>query len=80
MIREVIKPTSGDLHIKLPDEYINKEIEFILFPLESIEKIHNTTKPKKSLRGVFSHYVDSSKQALEESAWQEHIITKYSHE
>ncbi|MCX6051567.1 MAG: hypothetical protein NTZ60_03545 [Campylobacterales bacterium] len=37
----------------------------------SFESANNTQKKSdiKSLRGVFSDYADSSKQALEESAW-----------
>jgi hypothetical protein len=78
MIREVIRPVQSDFHIKIPTEYLNKEVEFIMFPLDEnnlIPKVENNSI--KSLRGVFSKYADSSKIALEDKAWQMHIMDKF---
>ena len=35
------------------------------------------TENIQSLRGVFSKYADSSKIALEDKAWEMHVIRKY---
>lgn len=37
MIREVIHPTQATLSINIPSSYINKKLEFILFPLDESE-------------------------------------------
>ena len=79
MIRKVIKPQYTNLTITIPTSYIDKDIELIIFPLDEKEPIQDNRKSKikKSLRGVFNKYADSSKVALEDSAWQNHIIDKF---
>jgi len=78
MIRQIIKPQYTSLTINIPTSYIDREIEFIMFPLDEQEKIQDAKKQdKKSLRGVFSQYADSSKIALEDSAWKNHIMDKF---
>ena len=79
MIRKVIKPQYTNLTINIPTSYIDKEIELIIFPLEENEQTNDTKKKqlKKSLRGVFNQYADSTKTALEDNAWQNHIIDKF---
>ncbi len=78
MIREVIRPQYTNFSIRIPESYVGREVEFIMFPLDEKETIQNTKgKKKKSLRGVFNKYADSSKISLENSAWQNHIIDKF---
>ena len=74
MIREVIRPQSSKVTIEIPDSYIDREIEFTLSPLDE-EKV--TYKHKKSLRGVFNKYAYDTKVALEDSAWQNHVMDKF---
>jgi len=76
MIREVIRPQQNSFTINIPNSYINREVEFLMFPLEEQEK---TIKKQniQSLRGVFNKYANSSKTKLEENAWQNHIMEKY---
>jgi len=38
LVREIIKPTNEYVNIKIPKEYIVKEVEVILFSLNSFEK------------------------------------------
>lgn len=45
MIREVIQPTQATLSINIPASYINKKLEFIIFPLDESE-ITPITKEK----------------------------------
>jgi hypothetical protein len=78
MIREILRPNSNNFTISIPSEYINQEIEFIMFPLKKDKIVKNKkTKNKKSLKGVFNKYANSSKLDLEEMAWQNHIVEKY---
>ena len=78
MIREVIRPTQNDFHIYIPTEYLNKDVEFIMFPLDEQEHIQKVkTVKEKSLRGVFNKYADNSKVALEENAWQLSVMKKF---
>ena len=78
MIREVIRPQYTNYTITIPTSYIDKDVEFIMFPLEDREVELNVLKEnKKSLRGVFNQYVNSSKIAAEENAWQNHILNKH---
>ena len=82
MIREIIKPTNNNFTITIPNEYINQEIEFILFPLNSNEIIETTYKPNKkqdisTLGGSLNKYANPSKIELEDKAWDLHIMDKY---
>jgi len=78
MIRQIIKPVTNDFHIYIPTEYLNKNVEFIMFALDEQEHIAKVETPKEeSLRGVFSAYADESKLKLEDSAWQVSAINKF---
>ncbi len=78
MIRKIIKPQQNQIILNIPEDYINKKVELIIFPIEEtiIEKNNNIMKNKKSLRGVFSKYADTSKVSLEGKAWQNYIINR----
>jgi len=54
----------------LPNHLIN--IHF-----DNKEQTINYISKNRSLRGVFQHYADPNKQALEKSAWRNHILQKY---
>jgi len=78
MIREIIKPQQNSFTINIPNSYIDKEIEFIMFPLNEQDiikepKQHNIS----SLGGSLNKYADSSKIDLEDKAWELHITDKY---
>ncbi len=78
MIREVIRPQQTDFHITIPNEYLNREIEFIMFPLDEREIIQPRKKSSiESLGGVFQTYADPTKKVLEDTAWEMHIQEKY---
>ena len=78
MIREIIKPEDDELIIKIPLDYVGKEIEYIIFPVDEKEsKRVDNRKSTKSLRGVFSQYAENAKIPLEKSAWQNHIMEKF---
>ena len=78
MIREVIRPQYTNFTITIPTNYIDREIEFIMFPLDEQESIQKVKKKSiKSLRGVFNQYANNSKVALEDKAWQTSVINSY---
>jgi plasmid replication initiation protein len=80
MIREIVKPKSTNITINIPKEYVGKQIEYIVFPLDndiiSDDKIV-TQKSISSLKGVLNKYADPSKVELEDEAWRVHIEDKY---
>ena len=60
MIREVIRPQYTNFTINIPTSYIDREVEFIMFPLDEREVTKdNKQENKKSLRGVFNKYADN---------------------
>lgn len=78
MIREVIRPVQNDFHIYIPTEYLNKDVEFIMFPLDEQENVTKIeTSKDESLRGVFNVYTDDTKLDLEDNAWQLSVINKF---
>jgi hypothetical protein len=78
MIREIIKPKCNNFTINIPNSYINREVEFIMFPLDEQEKIQEIKKENISiLGGSLNKYSDLSKINLEDNAWELHSIDKY---
>ena len=78
MIREVIRPQYTNFSINIPTSYIDREIEFIMFPLdeqETTQKIKQ--KSNKTLKGIFNQYADTSKATLEDDAWKNHIVSNF---
>jgi len=81
MIREILRPNSNNLTISIPNEYINQEIEFIMFPLNKLEVAEDIKQEKqKSLRGIFNQYADSSTISMEDNAWKNSIIEKFKYD
>ena len=78
MIRKIIKPKNNQIVLNIPESYIDKEIELIIFPRDKEESYN--LKKNKSLKGVFNKYADNSKIPLEEKAWQKHIIDSFNND
>ena len=79
MIREIIRPQYTNLIINIPTDYIDRDIELLIFPISKNNTIKDAKKGKrkKSLKGVFNQYADKSKISLEDSAWQNYIVEKF---
>ncbi len=74
MIREIIRPTDNKLTIDLPEEYIGKEIEYIIFPVKNHEeKTEEKNFDISSLGGSLKQYANPQKAELENKAWELHI-------
>jgi hypothetical protein len=62
MLREIVRSQKNELTIKIPEEYLNKDLEVVILPLEP---------KKKSLAGIFKQY--ASKRLIDkesEIAWE----------
>ncbi len=78
MIREVIRPQQNSFTINIPNSYIDREVEFIMFPLDEQEEIKEQKQQDiLNLGGSLNKYADSSKIDLENNAWELHIMDKY---
>jgi len=38
VIREIVRPTSDKIFIDIPDEYINKEVEILIFAISETKR------------------------------------------
>ena len=69
MLREIVRTQKNELTIKIPNEYLDKELEVFILPLE----------PKKnSLAGIFKQY--ANKRLIEkesEIAWGKAMKEKH---
>jgi hypothetical protein len=78
MLREVIRPQHNNITINIPNSYLNREVEFIMFPLDEKEEIKEAKQQDISiLGGSLNKYADHSKMDLENKAWELHIMDKY---
>ena len=69
MIREIVKPKNQDFVIHLPDEYLNQELEILVFPI-------NTKKEKNSsITNNLSGILKNSK--IDEEDYKKHLEKKY---
>jgi len=69
MLREIVRTKKNELTIKIPDEYLDKELEVFILPMEP---------KKKSLAGIFKQY--ANKRLIEkesEIAWEKAMKEKY---
>ena len=76
MIREVIKPDNENLTIKIPREYIGREIEYTLTPVKDYE-YKDMDSDISSLGGILKKYSNSKKIKYEKDAWKLHIMDKF---
>ncbi len=69
MLREIVRSQKNELTIKIPEEYLNKDLEVVIHPLEP---------KKKSLAGIFKQYADKRLIAKEsEIAWRKAMNEKH---
>jgi len=78
MLREVIRPQHNNFTINIPNSYLNREVEFIMFPLDEKEEIQEVKQQDISiLAGSLNKYANPSKIDSEDKAWELHIMDKY---
>ncbi len=76
MIREIIKAEDTKLTIEIPQEYVGREIEYIIFPIKDHQRKEN--KEITSLGGILHQYADTDKQKLEDKGWELQVVDKFS--
>jgi hypothetical protein len=78
MITQILKPQKNSFVVNIPDSYINKEVEFIMFPLDKEYKIQKKSRQDiLNLAGSLSKYAKIAKIDLEKKAWESYIMDKY---
>jgi len=78
MIRQILRPTTREVTIKIPESYVGEEVEFLLFPIGvSAEESSTSNAEISSLQGVFHQYANPEKRKIEATAWQDHIVKEY---
>ncbi len=69
MIREIVRPKSQDFVIRLPDEYVNQDLEILVFPINSKkDKKYSITN---NLSGILKNY------NIDEEDYKKHLEKKY---
>ncbi len=51
MIRTIVIPKNTDLHVSIPEEYIGKQIEVLVYKTDEINSTSNNLEEIRSLRG-----------------------------
>jgi len=77
MLREVIKPQHNNFTINIPNSYIGREVEFIMFPLdnEEITRIEDAPKSSKNITdSLFGALKDSN---IDKSDYKDYLENKY---
>jgi len=77
MLREIIRPQENSFTINIPNSYINREVEFIMFPLdnEDITKIDDIPKSNKNItNSLFGTLKDSS---IDQNDYKDYLEKKY---
>jgi hypothetical protein len=65
MIRTVFKPDSNVVNFPIPDKYVGKEIEIMIFPLNEISVIKTETKDMDNVDLSFGAWADMDKSTEE---------------
>ncbi len=77
MIRKIVNPKNNRLIIEIPQEYVGKRVEYIVFPIDTEEAHSNKDRNIASLGGALKAYADLNKLPLEDSAWELHVKEKF---
>ncbi|PID99808.1 MAG: hypothetical protein CSA81_14470 [Acidobacteria bacterium] len=76
MIRATQIVEKGQIHLQLPEQLWDKEVEILVSPLQQKSL---TTGPKKSLRGCLQEYANIPLMSQEKDAWADAVVEKYGH-
>ena len=71
MIREIIRPSSSNYNIHIPEEYINKEIEILILPFYLNEKSQVSKQNLKTLLASVFERLDDNDLKRQEDYGQE---------
>jgi hypothetical protein len=68
VIKTIVTPESNHLHLSIPNSYIGKEIEVLVYATE--ELLEEKAKPKKSMADFCGVLSENDYQSLKEHAEQ----------
>jgi len=71
MLREVIKPETGEYILHLPDEYVNREIEILVVPTDEIHSSKIDSVIIKKSAGILKGKISDPVQ------WQRNIRSEW---
>ena len=66
MLREIIRPTSENYNIHIPKEYINTEVEILVFPLNNLDNKPINQKDSE-IRAFSNHSANNIEEWLDDS-------------
>lgn len=77
MVREVIRPQYANFTINIPKSYIDREVEFIMFPLdnEEITQIEDFKKPNENITNSLFGALKNSN--INQSDYKDYLDNKY---
>lgn len=70
-----VVPSKSKIEIEIPADYINKEIEILIFPIEKSEKKHPKKESILSLQGILGN-VDYEPE-MKKKAWESAVEEKF---
>ena len=54
MVRKLIIPSQTNISIEVPENYVGKEVEVLLYAVEELEKKENSKTSPAAFRDIFS--------------------------
>lgn len=70
-----VVPVKNKIEIDIPPDYINKEIEIILFPVEGVEKQDSRKESIMALQGILGDM--AYEPEMKAKAWESAIEEKF---
>ena len=70
MIREIVRPTSTEYIVHIPEEYINKEVEILVLPIDT-EGVVVERKATEELFSITAGILRS--EGIDPIKWQQEI-------
>ena len=67
-IRKIQTVENGEIHLQLPEQFWNQEVEIIV--LSTSQESSQQVTPKKSLRGCLKQYAKPELISQEQHVWQ----------
>lgn len=65
MLKTIIVPENNNIHLLVPNNYIGKEVEVLVYTKEEIEK--ETTVPKKTMKDFWGTISDETAKILHQN-------------
>jgi hypothetical protein len=78
MIREIIRPNSNNFTISIPNEYVNQEVEFIMFPLKKNKSVQETKYQDNKSQNITNSLFGALKNSdISQNNYNDYLENKY---